>query len=172
MSDEDQILERELNFSYVINNKLAGCAGPQFAEHLEFLARQGVSALVRLAAVDEAAFSSAEIGRAGFIDCHEPVEDWSAPRQQQIDRIIGFIQALIKRGKKVAVTCAAGRGRTGTVLACYFVSQGMSADAAIEFIRCKRHGSVEERDPYGRSTGQKEAILEFERRLRAGEVTL
>jgi protein-tyrosine phosphatase len=41
----------------------------------------------------------------------------------------------------------------------------MTAEAAIEFVRSRRPGSVE-------TTDQREAVREFERRFRSGEVHL
>jgi atypical dual specificity phosphatase len=161
-----------MKFSYIVDDAVAGCTGPLFPEHLGFLLREGIAGLVRLAARDEAAFTTEEIQEAGFQDCPEPVKDWSAPAQDQIDRSVRFVRSLVRQGKKAAVTCSAGRGRTGTLLACYLVSTGMSAPEAINFVRAKRPGSIEERDPTGRSTGQKEAIIEFERRVRTGKAVL
>jgi len=172
MADTDDLMKREIKFSYVVDDMVAGCAGPRFPEHLDFLRSQGIAGLVRLAAQDEAAFTTEEIEEAGFDDCHEPVEDWNAPTQDQIDRAVRFVRSLAAQGKKVAITCGAGVGRTGTLLACYLVSEGMSARQATDLVREKRPRSIEERDPNGRSTGQKEAIVEFERRIKAGEVVL
>ncbi|MHC4885453.1 MAG: phosphatase domain-containing protein, partial [Planctomycetota bacterium] len=41
--------------------------------------------------------------------------------------------------------CGTGIGRTGTMLACYLVAQGRSADAAIRELRRSRPGSIETR---------------------------
>jgi atypical dual specificity phosphatase len=59
----------------------------------------------------------------------------------------------------VAVHCTAGKGRTGTVLAAYLVTTGLSAHAAIDRVRHLRPGSVETPD-------QEEAVEEFARRWR------
>lgn len=60
----------------------------------------------------------------------------------------------------IAVHCMAGLGRTGTILACYLVGQGMPAEKAILSIREWRPGSVE--------TLEQEAVVhEYERFLTA-----
>jgi protein-tyrosine phosphatase len=59
----------------------------------------------------------------------------------------------------VAVHCVVGLGRTGVVLACYFVDQDLSAVHAITRVRQLRPGSIE-------TTEQSEAVAEFTRRKR------
>ena len=55
----------------------------------------------------------------------------------------------------VGVHCAMGRGRTGTMLACYLVArEGYSGDAAIEESRKRRRGSIETRT-------QEKAVRDF-----------
>ena len=43
----------------------------------------------------------------------------------------------------VVLHCFAGKGRTGTILACYFVEKGMRAEDAIAQVRELRPGSIE-----------------------------
>jgi atypical dual specificity phosphatase len=57
----------------------------------------------------------------------------------------------------VAVHCGAGLGRTGVILACWFVSKNLSVKNAIARVRRLRPGSIE-------TESQEEAVAEFARR--------
>ena len=149
----------DLNFSWVVEGKLAGCAGPVLEADLTFLVSQGVKALVRLAHTEEGTFEEEDLVKLGIEDCHEAVRDFRAPTQEQIGRVIRFINSYLNQGKPVAVSCGAGFGRTGTILSCYFVSRGSSATDAIAEVT--RHG----RKPY-ETQEQLRAIKEYERRIR------
>jgi atypical dual specificity phosphatase len=70
----------------------------------------------------------------------------TAPKQHQIEKIIALITISLSYGRPVGVSCSAGLGRTGTILACYLVSRGLDADAAINRVRMKRPGSIETRE--------------------------
>ena len=61
-----------------------------------------------------------------------------------------------ERHMGVAVHCGAGLGRTGVVLACYFVHKGLTAQNAIGRVRRLRPGSIE-------TDEQADAIAEFAR---------
>ena len=63
-------------------------------------------------------------------------------------------------GGRVAIHCAMGCGRTGTMLACYLVNkQGLSADEAIAETRKRRKGSIENRK-------QEQAVRDYEQHLK------
>jgi rhodanese-related sulfurtransferase len=53
------------------------------------------------------------------------------------------VAAALGLGKRIAVHCAAGLGRSGTVAAKLLVDCGMSADAAIAHVRACRPGAIE-----------------------------
>jgi atypical dual specificity phosphatase len=67
------------------------------------------------------------------------------------------IARAVEQGQRVIVHCGAGLGRTGTLVACYLVSQGHAADVAIQRVRSARPGSIETR-------GQVQAVHEFAHR--------
>ena len=82
---------------------------------------------------------------------HLPVADYTAPTIMQVEQSIATINRFLERGLPVAVHCGAGLGRTGTILACYLVWQGTSADVAITSVRAQRPGSIE--------TAEQEAVV-------------
>lgn len=67
-----------------------------------------------------------------------PVEDHQAPTKSQLDVGTEAIAALIKNNKKVYIHCKNGHGRSPTLVAAYFISQGMTVEQAIEKIRAQR----------------------------------
>jgi atypical dual specificity phosphatase len=60
-----------------------------------------------------------------------------------VQQIISGIKKAHERNMGVSIHCHFGRGRTGTILACWFVDQGMTAEQAIRHVRRLRPGSVE-----------------------------
>jgi atypical dual specificity phosphatase len=127
-----------LNFSWVIDRKLAGSRGPRSRSELVVLKQQGLGALVRLVEPYEAWVTSKEVSEAGLEDYNEPIPDFHAPTQEQIDKIITYLDAHIQNGIAVGVSCNAGIGRSGTVLACYLVHRGLAPKDALELVRKKR----------------------------------
>ncbi len=141
-------------FSWVDKPHLAGMAVPRSADDLAWLRKNGVDVLVSLT---EDPPPRRWINDAGLMLVHVPVVDMQAPTDRQLDQAIDTIAQAKRAGMGVAVHCTAGLGRTGTVLAAYFVSEGLTADAAIEKVRRLREGSIETAD-------QIDAIRTFARR--------
>ena len=91
---------------------------------------------------------------------HMPTDDLSAPDIEKIDTTVDFIHERINKNESVMVHCAAGIGRTGTILACYLVKhQNYSAKDAINKVRKKRPGSIQ-------SESQEIAISLYEKYIR------
>lgn len=160
-----------LNFSWLLEGQVAGCASPMLAEDLQFLGSQGIRALVRLAypGKDDYVIDSSEVKAAGLEDLHIPVEDFHAPSLEQIEEALDFISSRLKAGKPVAVSCGAGCGRTGTILACYLITKGHDADSALRLLIERRPCSKE---ILGRTAEQKHGVYEFERHFHAAGVQL
>ncbi len=145
------------NFSFVIEDRLAGCAHPGVAngleESLEEMKELGIGAVVSL---DERGVPACVLAEHGIRHLHLPIEDFGSPSFDQAERFVEFTRREIGEDHAVAVHCRAGYGRTGTMLACYLVAEGEAADRAIHRVRRLRPGSIE--------TGEQERfIFEFGR---------
>lgn len=150
-----------LNFSWVIDRVLAGHEAPLTEGDLNFLKERGIQALVRTTEAHKTRVTPTQIQELGFKDYHVPVWVFTAPAQDKISRMVDFIHESIVKGEPVGVSCGAGHGRTGTILACYFVKfvkQCSSAEQAIQEVRLMRPGSIE-------TVEQEEAIRNYAKSL-------
>jgi atypical dual specificity phosphatase len=137
------------NFSWILPGALAGAMGPTERRHLIYFERLDITAVVRM----EDQTISAEPW--GFEELFEPVPDFEAPSVEQVDRIVSFVEQQIETWERpTVVTCAAGIGRTGTVLASYLVNSGWEPGEAISYIRQLRPGSIQ-------TASQAEAVREY-----------
>lgn len=150
-----------LNFSFVIENELAGSALPgtwaPLPEDLREARAEGITAVISLT---ENPLNRAVVEEAGMQYLHLPIEDFQPPSLGQIERFVAFVDEVRSGGGAVLVHCRAGIGRTGTMLTAYLVKEGMSAPDALEEVRRLRPGSVETR-------GQVAAIRDYQEHLRA-----
>jgi atypical dual specificity phosphatase len=141
-------------FTWIDKPLLAALALPDGLDDLRWLRQQGIDVLLSLS---EDPPRRDWVNEAGLMLVHVPVVDMEAPAQEQLDRCVATIRRANEKKMGVAVHCTAGLGRTGVILACWFVEQGLSASNAIARVRRMRPGSVE--------TGeQAEAVVEFARR--------
>jgi len=142
------------DFTWIDKPRLAAMAHPGSLEEYQWLRDQGVQLVISLS---ETPPRRNWINDAGLFSMHIPVEDTTAPTQDQIDQCVTAIDKALASKVGVAIHCMAGKGRTGTMLACWFVAHGLSARDALTRIRRLRPGSVETSD-------QADAVAEFARR--------
>lgn len=134
-----------------------GGALQAFDDELPVLYDLGVRAVVSLLNIpsDTPVFES-----AGFQFLCLPVSDGGAPTFEQAETFVRFVETQLSAHRPVAVHCEAGLGRTGTLLAAYFIAQGESADAAIERIRAVERVAIE-------TTRQIHFLKQYAERVRA-----
>ena len=150
-----KIMKKPTNFSWLIDEKLAGSGMPTSFDEFEWLRSQGIKSIVTMT---ENALPEKWVSEIGYL--HVPTPDFTAPDMEQIDEAVDFIHKSISEDQAVMVHCAAGLGRAGTILACYLVKyQKYSAQDAIEKIREERPGSIQ-------SDVQELAINFYEKHLR------
>ncbi|MBD3311683.1 MAG: hypothetical protein GF349_04320 [Candidatus Magasanikbacteria bacterium] len=67
-----------------------------------------------------------------------PTKDHYSPTFKQLLTGIKTIEALVEQGEKIYIHCKNGHGRAPTMLAAYFIYQGISTKDAIRAIAAKR----------------------------------
>lgn len=145
----------DLDLWWVIPNVLGGMSMPfihphrhdrpqagldAFPDKLPALWRAGIRAVVSLLNIRSLANVYAG---AGFVYHCTPIPDGGAPSPEQFEEFLDFVAVQMSAKRPVAVHCAAGLGRTGTVLAGYLVANGVPPQDAIVRIRSVRPGAIE-----------------------------
>ena len=146
-------------FTWVDPPLLGAMAQPSAADEYQWLREQGVQLVISLC---EDPPRRAWLNEAGLFSMHVPIEDMQPPGPQQIQQCLSASEKAHGQGFGVAIHCGAGLGRTGTILACYFVKKGMTAPGAISHVRRVRPHSIE-------TPEQADAVSDFARRLKRAE---
>jgi atypical dual specificity phosphatase len=152
-------------FVWLLPGQLAGTPWPGVvhgaAYDLQALQSVGVTRLVSLT---EEPFDPA-LSQPYGIDCLSyPMPDMHPPTREQALAICGQIDRLLGAGEVVAVHCRAGLGRTGTVLAAYWLwraAGALGAVRALEDVRRLEPGWVQ-------SQAQVDFLEAFARMLAVG----
>jgi atypical dual specificity phosphatase len=151
------LVNKPTNFSWVIKDGLAGSGMPMTYSQFIWLIRHGIEAIVT---IREAPLPSTWFANKAIDYFHLKVEDYGAPSLIDIDATVNYVKEHISDGKPVMVHCAAGKGRTGTILAAYFLKYfNLTAEQAIKKVRELRPGSVQ-------SLPQEKAIEMYEEYLK------
>lgn len=164
-----KFISRPTNFSWVINNQLAGSGLPLTFDQFMWLINHGIGTIVSvrelplpldwLSADDiESSHSKGRTTKKPNY-LHLRVEDYHSPSIEEIESTVKFIDNEIEGKRAVLVHCAAGKGRTGTILAAYLLKkENLSAKDAITRIRNLRPGSIQ-------TDSQENSLFEYEKYL-------
>jgi len=125
-----------LNWWDIIDEQVV-LGGALMFDDLERLRRQGVGAVVNLCA--ERADNPHRLQAAQMDYLWLPVADTYPPTVEQIVQGLAWIEERVYAERKVYIHCAAGMGRSVTLLACWYLyACGMSVPQVLEFLKRRR----------------------------------
>ena len=154
-----KVSNKPTNFSWVIHNKLAGSGTPMTSEQYRWLIKNNIKSIVTVREFPLPQQWLVDNEKEIIINDYKfvYVKDYGVPTLEVLDNIVDYISMKITKEKKpLVVHCAAGKGRTGTILAAYLLKQGnISSKDAIKKIRRLRPGSIQ-------SKVQEEILHEYE----------
>ena len=157
-----KISNRPTNFSWVIDNKLAGSGTPMTVKQYEWLIKNNIRSIVtvREFPLPDKWLINNSILKINRDYKFEYVKDYGVPTLKVLDEIVDYMNTKINYEQKpVVVHCAAGKGRTGTILAAYLMKlENLSSQEAIKKIRIIRPGSIQ-------SKIQEQTLYEYEKFL-------
>ena len=151
-----QPVNAPLGFAWLEPGRIAGAPLPgavnDIHHDLMALKRMGITMLITLTERD---LPGDVLRQHGLANLHLPVYDHEVPTLAQIQMLLKRMEGLVQRGEVLAVHCLAGRGRTGVILAAWWVRAGLTAQEALRRVRLI--------DPrYVQNAGQEEFLQSYE----------
>lgn len=132
----EQPVNAPLGFAWLEPGRIAGAPLPgavnDIHHDLVALKRMGITMLITLTERD---LPGDVLRQHGLTNLHLPIYDHEVPTLAQISMLLKRMEGLIQRGEVLAVHCLAGRGRTGVVLAAWWVRAGLTAPEALRRVR-------------------------------------
>jgi len=125
-----------LNWWDIIDEQVL-VGGALMFDDLERLRQLGVRAVVNLCA--ERPDNPYRLRRAQMDYLWLPVADTHAPTVDQILQGLAWLEQRVQTGRKVYIHCAAGMGRSVTLLACWYLYTGsMNVSQVLAFVKRRR----------------------------------
>lgn len=129
------------NFRFLIVNKPNQASLPAFVKELK---KHNAKVVVRCC---DPSYSTESLTEEGIrvVDCF--FEDGAAPPAEIIRKWLDVMEETFRDhpGGCVAVHCVAGLGRAPVLVAVALMEQGMKYTAAVELIRAKRRGAINQK---------------------------
>lgn len=125
-------------FRWIKRDYLAATPRPGIHEDLlhdlKALAKVKIDQLISLE--EQVFFDASQLPELGIKLYHLPIRDMGVPQPEQAFELVQYIHKCLMDDQRVAVHCKAGLGRTGTILAAYYVFLEIPVSDAIQKIRC------------------------------------
>jgi atypical dual specificity phosphatase len=148
-----RITGKPTNFSWLLNRRIAASGRPMSYRELAWVARQGVRAILSLT---EEPLCNKWLTQLNLKYLNIPISDHSQATVLELEAATRFVNQQIASDNPVLVHCAAGVGRTGSVLTAYLIRyENENLAHALQEVRKKRSRSVEER--------QESALQQYEK---------
>ena len=130
-------------------------SGEHLQKDIESYRDNGVDTIVSMLAVGEATMLGLAGERlvctsAGIEFISSPIPDFGLPDVAVFDALTWQIAGMLREGRKVAVHCRAGIGRSGMVTAATLIALGFDSDAAIKQVARTRGTAIPDTVEQGR----------------------
>lgn len=135
------------SFRWIVPDRLAGTCRPGLVRDLDDdLGSMALAGITEIVSLTEAAPPVEHLRSFGFVSRHFPIPDMGVPALNPTLTLCRQIERSVQSGERVAVHCAAGLGRTGTILASVLLL-GAATDArdAIRRVRAVEPRMIQNR---------------------------